>query len=138
MDQFLPDGNQHNDSDAYVAVSSYTGEITGLKQNLNNFYTWSLPTEERYWFLSYFTCPYICSCKTRNHRVVFWKKVSLQLKNDKLQILYQEVASTEGQHTMSGILQWIKIKHRKHQAAQKDDLVTCLFLITLPLSCALC
>lgn len=21
MDQFLPDGNQHNDSDAYVAVS---------------------------------------------------------------------------------------------------------------------
>lgn len=39
MDQFLPDGNRHNDSDAYVAVSFYTGEISGLKQNLNRFYT---------------------------------------------------------------------------------------------------
>lgn len=76
--------------------------------------------------------PYICRCKTRNHRAIFWKKVSLQLRNDKFQILYQEAVSTKGQHTTSGILQWIKIKHTKHHATHIDDLVTCPFLITFP------
>lgn len=31
MDQFLPDGNSHSHSDADVAVSSSTGDISGLK-----------------------------------------------------------------------------------------------------------
>lgn len=46
MNQFVIDGNHHNDSNAYVAVSSYTGEISGLQQDLNDFYTQHLSTED--------------------------------------------------------------------------------------------